>query len=272
MTSVWIAALAAVMLWWASTGVILWRVRRADLGPPGAHLRSVLWALPALPAGLYGLAATAGGEGAASVYLAFLSALTVWGWIELAFLSGVVTGPNRSTCPPDAGFGARFLRATGTILWHELALIAALGAIWALTAGGLNPFGFLTFAVLFAARISAKLNLFLGVPRINVEFLPRPLAHLPSHFRQARMNWLFPVSVTLLTFLAGVWAAEAVAAAEDGAARLGHVLLAVLTALAVLEHWFMVLPLPDQRLWRWMLPEAAERPGAVPSQPLPARK
>ena len=86
------------------------------------------------------------------------------------------------------------------------------------------------------------------------------------------MNWLFPVSVTLLTFLAGVWAAEAVAAAEDGAARLGHVLLAVLTALAVLEHWFMVLPLPDQRLWRWMLPEAAERPGAGPSQPLPARK
>ena len=26
--------------------------------------------------------------------------------------------------------------------------------------------------------------------------------------------------------------------------------------LALLEHWFMVLPLPDQKLWRWMLPEA----------------
>ncbi|MES2539645.1 MAG: DUF3623 family protein, partial [Pseudomonadota bacterium] len=33
--------------------------------------------------------------------------------------------------------------------------------------------------------------------------------------------------------------------------------LAVLTALALIEHLFMVLPIPDQKLWRWMLPEAA---------------
>lgn len=271
MNSPWIAAVLAVLLWWASTGAILWRVRRADLGAPGAHLRSVLWALPVLALGLYGLQATSAGQDGAAVFAAFLAALAVWGWIELAFLSGIVAGPNHAPCPADAGLGTRFLRATGTILWHELALLVALVAAWALTADGANPFGFLTFAVLFAARISAKLNLFLGVPRINVEFLPRPLSHLPSHFRHARMNWLFPISVTALTFLAGFWAAEAMAAA-DAATRLGHVLLAVLTALAVLEHWFMVLPLPDQRLWRWMLPEAAHRPGAVPAQPLPARK
>jgi hypothetical protein len=35
----------------------------------------------------------------------------------------------------------------------------------------------------------------------------------------------------------------------------GYALLGALTALALLEHWFMVLPLPDERLWRWMLPE-----------------
>jgi hypothetical protein len=22
----------------------------------------------------------------------------------------------------------------------------------------------------------------------------------------------------------------------------------------LLEHWFMVLPLPDEKLWRWMMP------------------
>ena len=38
-----------------------------------------------------------------------------------------------------------------------------------------NPFGFYTFAVLFFARISAKLNLYLGVPRIHVDFLPEAL-------------------------------------------------------------------------------------------------
>ena len=32
-------------------------------------------------------------------------------------------------------------------------------------------------------------------------------------------------------------------------------LLSALTVLALLEHWFMVLPLPDQKLWRWMIPQ-----------------
>jgi putative photosynthetic complex assembly protein 2 len=117
-----------------------------------------------------------------------------------------------------------------------------------------NTTGLWTFAILFFARISAKLNLFFGVPRINTEFLPRPLAHLASHFRHARMNWLFPISVTALTFAAASWMERAFAATTD-AALVGQILLTVLTLLALLEHWFMVLPLPDQKLWRWMLPE-----------------
>jgi putative photosynthetic complex assembly protein 2 len=28
-----------------------------------------------------------------SIYIAFLSALALWGWVELAFLTGVITGP-----------------------------------------------------------------------------------------------------------------------------------------------------------------------------------
>jgi putative photosynthetic complex assembly protein 2 len=86
-----------------------------------------------------------------------------------------------------------------------------------------------------------------------VEFLPHPLAHLASHFRHARMNWLFPVSITLLTFATACWLERAISAPTE-AAMIGHILLAALTALALLEHWFMVLPLPDQKLWRWMLP------------------
>ena len=30
--------------------------------------------------------------------------------------------------------------------------------------------------------------------------------------------------------------------------------IATLTVLALIEHWFMVLPLPDAKLWRWMIP------------------
>ena len=27
-----------------------------------------------------------------------------------------------------------------------------------------------------------------------------------------------------------------------------------MAALATIEHWLMVVPLPDAKLWRWMLP------------------
>ncbi|WP_306372378.1 DUF3623 family protein [Roseovarius gaetbuli] len=37
-------------------------------------------------------------------------------------------------------------------------------------------------------------------------------------------------------------------------AGVGFALLAAISGLALLEHWLMVLPLPDAKLWRWMLP------------------
>jgi putative photosynthetic complex assembly protein 2 len=52
--------------------------------------------------------------------------------------------------------------------------------------GRREHFRFWTFAVLYFARISAKLNLFFGVPKINTEFLPvgagasaQPFPHRP---------------------------------------------------------------------------------------------
>ncbi|NNF71566.1 MAG: DUF3623 family protein, partial [Rhodobacteraceae bacterium] len=119
--------------------------------------------------------------------------------------------------------------------------------------GAPNMFAFWTFAVLFFARVSAKLNLFFGVPKINIEFLPSPLSHLPSHFRTARMNAVFPISVTALSFAVACWF-ERIYAAATPAETVGFALLAALTVLALLEHWLMVLPLPDEKLWRWMIP------------------
>ena len=256
MTNPWIAALSALFVWWFSTGAILWRVKWADRSGPDAHLASVLFGLPLLLLGAYGLTATFADASVTGTYLAFLSALAVWGWIELAFLSGVITGPNTTPCPPHATQAQRFLRATATIAWHEVLLVASLILIASASEGAANTVGLWTFAILFFARLSAKLNLFFGVPRIHTEFLPKPLAHLASHFRLAQMNWVFPISVTLLTFAAACWMERAYAAPDDGA-FIGHILLTALTLLALLEHWFMVLPLPDQMLWRWMLPTAA---------------
>ena len=253
MTNSWTAAVITLFLWWFSTGVILWRVRHADRAGGAAHGLSVLLGLPLLIAGVAGLALTRDAATIWGTYAAFLSALALWGWIELAFLSGIITGPNRQPCPPFARGWDRFWRAATTILWHEALLVAALGLLVLAMRGADNAIGLWTFAVLFFARLSAKLNLFFGVPRIHTEFLPRPLSHLASHFRHAGMNWLFPISVSLLTFATGCWLERAYSAPTD-AARVGHILLATLTGLALLEHWFMILPLPDQKLWRWMLP------------------
>jgi putative photosynthetic complex assembly protein 2 len=253
LTDPWIAALLALFLWWFSTGVILMVVKYADRR--GLRFGQVLtWlALPIFFVGVYGIGMTAHLDSHAASYHAFLAALALWGWIELSFLTGTITGPNRLICRDDVPEWERFIRAWGTIAYHEMLLAGTLIVLWLFTRDAVNSFGFWTFAVLFFARVSAKLNLFLGVPKINTEFLPRPLAHLPSHFRHAKMNWLFPISVSALTFAVACWL-ERIYSAQSTADTIGFALLAALTALALLEHWFMVLPLPDEKLWRWMIP------------------
>lgn len=265
--SPWIAGLLALFIWWFSTGAILWAVRAADRGGHGTRTFTVLAALPLALFGAAGFWLTLSDTSVGGVYLAFLSALALWGWIELAFLAGIITGPNRHPMPDFTPEWERFVRAWGTIAYHELLLVAVLTVMVIAARGAENMFGLLTFGILFAARISAKLNLYLGVSKINTEFLPEPLTHLPSHFRRARMNWLFPLSVTALTFATACWIERTVATDALGA-TVGFALLSALTALALLEHWFMVLPLPDERLWRWMLPEATH----IPNQPAQATR
>ncbi|MEM9433365.1 MAG: putative photosynthetic complex assembly protein PuhE [Pseudomonadota bacterium] len=252
----WIAALLALFLWWFSTGVILVAVRVAD--QKHTQVQATLFALPILILGCLGLWLSLDQVTPAYALLAFLSAVAIWGWIEMAFLLGVITGPNRSECPEGVPGWERFIRAWGTIAYHEIALVAGLLAFGFVSFGAENSFGFWTFAVLFFARISAKLNLFLGVPQINTEFLPDRLSHLPSHFRKARINWLFPVSVTALSFAVACWLERIYASSLSGDVT-GFALLAALTALALFEHWMMVLPLPDEKLWRWMLPAAKNK-------------
>ncbi len=253
LTDPWIAALVALFLWWFSTGVILMMVKYADRRGPRFGQMLCIATFPIFLFGIFGIWASTDMAGQGAAFHAFLAALALWAWIEMSFLTGTITGPNRCVCRDDVPEWERFIRAWGTIAYHEMLLAATLVGIWLYTDGSANTFGFWTFAVLFFARVSAKLNLFLGVRKINTEFLPNVLAHLPSHFRIAKMNWLFPMSITALTFAVACWLERIYSAATVGDV-VGFSLLAAMTALALLEHWFMVLPLPDEKLWRWMLP------------------
>ncbi len=251
--SVWVACLIALFTWWFATGAILYVIRRADRTGGNAYNVAVFLSVPVLALGVAGVILSTPDVGYAGLYKGFFGALGIWAWIELSFLSGVITGPEREACPEGVKGAPRFWRAWDALAHHEILLLAGMAFIVLATSGAANQIALWTYAILFFARISAKLNLFFGVPRINFEFLPVPLQHLRSHLRQGPITAFFPLSVTVLTFAVACFA-HLLATATDPVTTTGFALLTSLSALALLEHWFMVIPLPDAKLWRWMLP------------------
>ena len=182
-----------MFIWWFSTGIVL----LLDGLPHGAlrwsHWLSSLLALTAFAA----LAHTARADRrVAGAYCAFTCALLVWGWHELSFLTGWITGPRKRAAAPGAPAGrascSRCARSCGTS-WR----ILAVGGWPSSRHLGRSPTRSArwTFLVLWVMRISAKLNLFLGVRNLSEEFLPPHLAYLQSYFRRRAMNPLCPFSV-----------------------------------------------------------------------------
>ena len=100
-------------------------------------------------------------------------------------------------------------------------------------------------------RISAKRNLCLGVPVLTDEMLPGPVIHLRTYFRRGPVNAFFPVALVCSLVLAIVFAAIALDPGADQATAVAYALVAAMMALAILEHVFMLIPLPLDRLWRW---------------------
>lgn len=240
--------LATIAAWWGATGVIAWLCNR-----PARHRPAVLaGATLVLGVSLHGLHVTAADPSLQAAWLAFASALGVWAWLEMTFLTGWITGPRRTPCPPGCNGPRHFGHAIEAILWHELAIVTGAALVVALTWDGANRVGMLAFLVLWGMRESAKLNLFFGVRNLGEAFLPEHLRYLLSFFRRRQMNFLFPVSVTVGSWLAVEFARRALGA-DTAFDATGYAMLATLAALAMLEHWLMVLPLPTEALWRWSL-------------------
>ncbi|MBX3600629.1 MAG: DUF3623 domain-containing protein [Rubrivivax sp.] len=248
-----LAAGFAVFAWWFSTGLVLLL--------DGLPRRSFRWSLLVSSlialAALFGIAETAARTDATGAYVAFVCALLVWGWVELSFLTGWITGPRKTAAPPGVRGWPRFVMAVQAILWHELAILAAGVTVLALTWQAANPVAAWTFVVLWALRTSAKLNLFFGVRNLSEEFLPPHLAYLQSFFRRRAMNAFFPLSVA-----AACWALAQVALAAQGAdavLRLSLTLAGTMLALAIVEHLLLVLPFRSTALWRWALAKHDEK-------------
>ena len=248
MTSLAVAIGFAVFVWWFSTGLVLLLNRLSRGG-----LRLALGLSTAIAiAALWALTHTAARSDLASVYCAFTSALLVWGWHELTFLTGTLTGPRRTALPGGLRGWPRFVQSVRAILWHELAILGVGLLILSLTWGQANQVGTGTYLVLWILRASAKLNLYYGVRNLSEAFLPAHLAYLESFFRRRPMNAFFPLSVGLAC-LALAWLVNATMNAPTPAQAVGLTLVATMLALAIVEHLMLVLPLDATALWHWAL-------------------
>jgi putative photosynthetic complex assembly protein 2 len=245
--------LFATVLWFVATGFVLW----LDKLPSHTWPVSITLASVASGFAMGGIIATAEETSAWAAYVAFACALVLWGWHELSFLMGFVTGPNRNPCPPDARGWQRFRLAAATLIYHEVAMFVCLLVMAAATWGKPNQTATLTFLLLFVMRLSAKFNIFAGVPHLSTEMMPDHMRYLASYFRIAPPRWFFILSVSGIAVLAA-WLADLALSSRGGIAT-GYALAFALVALAFLEHGFLVVPWQDTAIFRWAMPEQARQ-------------
>jgi putative photosynthetic complex assembly protein 2 len=247
MASYIVPPIYAAFIWWFSTGAVLLLVGRAGR----LEFLRVVSATSLLVGSLFGLGLTANDISVGAAYAAFTCTILLWGAQEIAFLAGWLTGPRPEPCPAGVKGWIRLSFALRAILYHELTLLLCGAAIVALTWNGSNQVGLWTFAALWVLRQSAKINLFLGVPVTNDELMPDAVKFLKTYFARRSVGAFFPVSVTLATAVLVIMIQRIVEVAATPFDVVGLTLVSTLFALGVVEHWFMLLPLPAITLWGW---------------------
>ena len=255
----------ALGIWWLSTGLVLYAVGR----PRTKHGQYMVVMSGLAVLALIATAVTAIETTVASAYCAFTSAIVVWAWHEMSFLTGYVSGPRVTPCPGRDGqpsdTAAPLLPAIQSVIYHEVAIAATAALMYGLVQDGPNRTGLWTFVILWIMRLSAKLNVYLGVRNLTEEFLPAHLVYLQSYFCRRPMNGLFPVAVTVSTCVSALLTFNAANAASSFSAA-SLTFLATLMWLAVLEHWFLVIPIPASGLWQWGL-KSREPKSAIDTPP-----
>lgn len=229
--------LVTLALWGGLTMGLLWLNQRGT----GIMRLTLLAMVAALLVAHQQLYAVRDDLSAWGCYRAFIAGMLIWTWHELAFYSGILAGPWRAPCPPEARGWRRFGYALRTHLYHEVAVIIELGVLgWLLRDAG-NLTGLLTFGLMWALQHSAKLNVLLGIRSLNVNLLPEHLRYLGTFWTPRTHNPFFLPSVLTISLLAaGFWLVASALAPDES--TVGMTLLASLTTLGLLEHLLLVLP------------------------------
>ena len=240
------AAAYTVFVWWFCTGVIFF----LDGLPKRTYWVSIGAATFIAVCAIIGVIASSRVDSATNAYVAFTCAVLIWGWQEMLFLMGVLAGPSKAPLPEGVSESIRFKLATRSVIHHELALFGVGILLLLVTWRSPNQVGGATYMLLWLMRLSAKLNLFVGVRNTYAHLLPAHIAYLGSYFRQrTTVSKFFVGSTSLAALLTTVLWLLVASESSLLLSQTGATLLASLMTLAVIEHFFLVLPIPMERLW-----------------------
>lgn len=239
------AALGAIGIWWASTAILIFLNFI-----PGARPVVFLTSLGMAVAGAWWMYRNRYTRTVKAAYGAFTAGLLVWAFVEASFYTGYVVGPGTSLDPATITGPSwdSFVGAVQESLWHEIMVIALVIAGIAVFRKADNRFGLYVFLILFFFHQSAKLNVFFGVVNTGEHFLPETVSGLIPFMTERSMNLLFPFSVTINTVVAWHLLSRGVSRRQPVWARAGYILVGTMAALAMVEHWFLVVPM-DGTLW-----------------------
>lgn len=236
----------AIFLWWGTTGIIIYLCGRKAWRP-------YVFAAVTLvqPLAFWQLHVSRNFNTVGGVFAAFFWAVVIWSWVECSYYTGFVVGRKVPELEPGAAIGPRFRAAVAANLYHELGIIILSLIVIVLGWGGANDTGLWSFMILHWAHQSAKFNIFLGVNNLTTDFLPDNLRYMAQYFSKKPLNSLFPFSVTITTVIATALFISTLNATSAGQLT-GQVLLFVLMCAAILEHWWLVTPVPT-KIWNWSL-------------------
>ncbi len=239
----------AILAWWGSTGLIVLAVRSFEK----RHGLVVIGAAFMAALGVAILVISADMRTPSGAVAAFVGALLIWAFFEVAFLSGWITGPRTTPLPANVIGRERFKLAVETVIYHEIALVGTLVLLVATMWGSDNHVGVMIFALLWVMRLASKFILFLGARHSLSEMIPPRLTYLQSYFRTDHTTKLFPIVMLVGTANLG-FLVRAALTSEDPFLSVAHVLAATFILLALAELIFLNLPIRDSALWAWAMP------------------
>jgi putative photosynthetic complex assembly protein 2 len=251
----------AILAWWGSTGLIVLAVRSSKQ----RHNIVMIGAAFMAAFGLAALIASADLATSVGAFTAFIGALLIWAFFEVAFLLGWITGPRKTPLPENVTGRERFALAVQTVIHHELALIGTLALLTVTMWGSANHVGVMIFALLWIMRLASKFILFLGARHSLSDLAPPRLAYLQSYFRTDRTTILFPI-VMVLGVVNFVFLARAAVLSDASFFIVAHVLAATFMLLALAELVCLNLPVRDSALWAWAMPKTKRTGGHTNDQ------